>query len=40
MSKNVTRRATTRKVKTKSGGYRSVNVKSTSYIKKPSTKKR
>ena len=40
MSKNVVRRATSRRVRTKSGGTRMVNVKSTSYTKKPSTKKR
>jgi len=36
MSKLVTRRATSRKIKTKSGGTRVVNVKSTAYNKRPS----
>jgi len=40
MSKNVSRRPTSRKIKTKSGGTRVVNVKGTSYTRKAGTKKK
>lgn len=40
MSKNVSRRPSTRKIKTKSGGTRTVNVKGSSHTRKPNNKKK
>jgi hypothetical protein len=40
MSKNVSRKPTSRKIKTKSGGTRVVNVKGSSYTRKPNNKKK